>query len=261
METLTTSDVIMREIRLKEVALRDGKGRVERIEGGAFVVYSRVSRRELLDIIQRSNPSVQDLDQMKTIFLMGPTPKFWGEDGRATTSWRREFLSYVSTSKSLNENWMIILPEPFDCNWSSVDYPLLSSGEQVSAQIHWEDYFIGLSMRNGIAVFHSHFRWKGNAGPTARFEGGRLLASLAHLDRVVFNLSPDSQSVPYIEPHLSKALCLNELGSFRLTRCSPLHRPSSSDEGVMEEEEAEEREVVGQMNVFFDAILSLVERQ
>lgn len=242
----TEEDPIVRQIRLKEIALRDGSGRVERTTGGAFIVYSRVSLPTLLDIIQLSNPSIKKLSEMKTIFLMGPTPKFYGEE-RATTSWRREFLSYADTNIALNEDWLIVLPEPFDCNWSSVDYPLLSSEEQVYAQIHWEDYFIGLSMKRGIAVFHSHFRWKGNAGPTARFEGGRLLASFEKMDCVVLNLSPDSQNVPYLEAHLSKAIRMRALGLLKLTRCSPL-----STKG-------EEIEVIGQLNEFFNAILDFVE--
>lgn len=163
---VTQDEAIMKQFRLKEIALRDGDGRVERTKGGAFIVFSRVSLQKLLEIVRESNPRVQELEQMNTIFLMGPTPRFFGPvEGRATTSWRREFLQYADENQALNENWLIVLPEPWNFDWSSVDYPSLEGEEQVFAQIHWENHFIGLSLRKGVAVFHSHFRWKGNAGP------------------------------------------------------------------------------------------------
>lgn len=73
------------------------------------------------------------------------------------------------------------------------------------------------------------------------------MASLARVDRACINLSPDSESCPYLEAHLSDGISMNALGSLRITRCSPLVSKT------------EEREESGKMNAFFDGILSLVE--
>ena len=161
---------------------------------------------------------------MKTVFLLGPTPAFFG-DQRATTSWRRAFVQYLDQAPEFNNDYLIVLPEPPECDWQRVNYPGLSSpDEQVYAQIHWEAHFIDLALQTGIIVLHAHFRWAGNAGPTARFEAGKLLDRLSS-DRVnhcVINLPRDSQSVPYLVPHLLHAKELFNQGRFALTECSPL---------------------------------------
>jgi hypothetical protein len=79
----------------------------------------------------------------------------------------------LSINKLLDDRFIIVLPEPFSCNWKDVDYPSLTEPmEHIYAQVHWEDYFIDLAVKTGVLVLHAHFNWKGNAGPTARFEGG-----------------------------------------------------------------------------------------
>lgn len=256
----TTTQAIFHQHSLAEEALRSGSGHIGRTQCGAFIIYSRISEEELLTEIRRERPSMESLREMSTVFLMGPTPRFFGEkEGRATTSWRREFLEYADSHQGLTSEWLIVLPEPYDCNWSSVDYPGLKPSEQVHAQIHWETFFINLSLNKGITVLHAHFRWSGNAGPTARCEAGRVMNELTKLDRCVINLPPDSESVPYIEAHLSDATIAHTENKFRLTRSSPLQLLTDGFTPVLSQGiHPSGASDPGQLNDFFEAILGLV---
>ncbi len=214
---------LKRQQELSQFAVREGRGQIIQSAHGAFVVFSRASLNTVLWAVRRVKPIITALTQLKTVFLLGPTPTFFGEQ-RATTSWRRDFVRYLDQSPAFNSDYLIVLPEPYDCDWSSVNYEGLTSDEQVYAQIHWETHFIDLALITGVIVLHAHFRWAGNAGPTARFEAGKLLDRL-DADRVnhcVINLPRDSQSVPYLMPHLMAAQAMLEQGRFALTECSPL---------------------------------------
>ena len=231
----TTLELINEQLRYREIGLNKGKGYViQPRENGAFFVFSRISTTELLEEIQKRKPSIQSLDELKTIFLLGPTPTFFGEN-RATTSWRREFVEYTSewlgvglweplTMSTFDDRFMVVLPEPLFGDWKDVDYPGLNGIEHVYAQIHWENHFINLASQTGILVLHAHFRWQGNAGPTARFEGGSLFAQMKEgkVNACVLNLPKDTQSAQYINSHLPDAKTLCERGRFQITSCSPL---------------------------------------
>jgi hypothetical protein len=224
----------------KSISLQSGIGVVERTGYGAFVVYSRTSLSDLLMVVQDVRKDITSLDKMSTIFLMGPTPVFYGPaEGRAKTSWRRDFLRYVGNEPTIDSDWLIVLPEPYHCDWSQVDYPAklrMSSDEQIWAQIHWENHFIKMSLNKGVAVMHAYFRWDGNAGSTARCEAGSLLSKIedGKCDRVVLNLPLDSQSVPYLEAHLLDAYELMMSGKFSLVRDSPTTSLDSFFEAIVD---------------------------
>jgi len=106
--------------------------------------------------------------------------------------------------------------------------------EHIYAQVHWEDYFIDLAVKTGVLVLHAHFNWKGSfqrettfphAGPTARFEGGKLLSLLKEnkLNAAVINHPKDSQTIQYITSHIVHGLDLYNRGRFLITQCSPLN--------------------------------------
>lgn len=203
--------------------LETGTGEIKQSKHGAFIIYARASVKTILETIQVVRPELTHLEQLKTVFLIGPTPTFCGVN-KATTSWRREFVQYLDEADEFDDTFMIVLPEPFNCDWASVDYPNLVGIEHVFAQVHWENEFIDLAVKTGITVLHSHFRWKGNAGPTARLEAGKVL-SLIKENKVkccVINLPKDSQTVQYIETHLHDAIKYAREGRFLLSECSPL---------------------------------------
>lgn len=228
----TTSRIRVQEY-YREIGLTTGKGVVEQIGFGAFVVYSRITPSDLLNEIQKVKPKIQSLEEMKTIFLLGPTPAFFGEN-KASTSWRRAFVEYVK-SKGLgvvNDSFMIVLPEPKGYDWKEIDYPNLKEPiEHIYGQTHWETYFIDLAVKTGVLVLHSYYRWKGNAGPTARFEGGKLfaLASVNALNSAVVNIPKDSQTGQYADVHLVDVKEMYKKGRFALTSCSPLNL---NEEGI-----------------------------
>lgn len=213
-----------KQLICKEIGIRDGIGSISQLyEKGPFVLYSRTSANDTLAFIQTTK-HIEHLDEMKTIFLLGPTPKFFGED-RASTSWRRSFVDYVKNDSILNDDFLIVLPEPASCNWKDVDYGTLSDPmDQIYGQLHWEDYFINLAARSGVLVLHSHFRWSGNAGPTARCEAGKLFALMTanRINAAVVNLPEETQTCQYINAHLLDALSLFNQGKFALTKCSPV---------------------------------------
>ena len=107
-----------------------GSGKViQRRENGPFIVYSRIDIMKLTDEINTKLSTRKCLDEMKIIFLMGPTPAFFGEL-KATTSWRREFVNYLTDHSLLDDRFMVVLPEPEECDWSKVDFPLLKKREE-----------------------------------------------------------------------------------------------------------------------------------
>jgi hypothetical protein len=214
------------QFKYQSAGLHTGEGVVNQLyQGGPFVVYSRITLDTLLREIKKVKPDFSCLEDMKTIFLLGPTPVFFG-DKRATTSWRRSFVEWLlETRPSLKDDILIVIPEPEGCDWKGVDYPTLTEpNEHICAQTHWENYFINLAAKTGILVLHAHFRWSGNAGPTARLEGGKLfsLASSGELNGAVVNFPSDTQTAQYIKVHLLDAIELYEKGRFVLTSCSPL---------------------------------------
>ena len=237
---LTYRRVIAQE-KYRLAGINTGEGKIERSKHGAFIVYSRASLSSVTEVVHQARPEITHLEQLKTVFLLGPTPTFFGEN-KATTSWRRAFVTYLDTAFEFNDSFLIVLPEPFDCDWQSVAYPGLHGVEHIYAQVHWEDAFIDLAFKTGIAVLHAHFRWQGNAGPTARLEAGKLLALMKE-DKVkccVINLPNDSETVQYIEAHLLDALKYTLEGRFLLDFCSPLRlnekcQPVKDDDGQVEE--------------------------
>lgn len=209
------------QLKYKEIGLTTGSGVMTRTKHGAFVIYSRISIQKILEAVKEVKP-IQSLEELKTIFLLGPTPQFFGEN-KATTSWRRDFVDYID--EHLNDSFLIVLPEPFNCDWKLVDYPGLNKPEQhIYAQVHWEDYFINLAAKTGILVLHAHFMWKGNAGPTVRLEAGKLFVLMKEdkVNAAVLNLPIETQTAHYIGSHLLDAQSLYERGRFEMTSCSPL---------------------------------------
>jgi hypothetical protein len=225
-----TTNWINSQINLQEIGITQGKGVVQQTKHGAFIVYSRITPEDLLNEIKRIRPTVTSLDELITIFLLGPTPAFFG-DNKATTSWRRSFVKYIDFEQCVkfNENFIVILPEPYDCDWKKVDYPNLDGKmdimDHIYAQVHWEDYFINLAAKTGILVLHSHFRWSGNAGPTARMEAGKMFALMKEnkLKGGVINYPIETETAQYIKSHLIDANELFHEGRFMLTTCSPVH--------------------------------------
>ena len=219
-----TFNLISKQSEYQSVSIRYGNGIIIQLYvNGPFIVYSRTSEQKVLNTI-RNYRSIETLDEMKTIFLLGPTPQFFGEN-KATTSWRRDFLEYLTKKRMLNDSFLIVLPEPFTCDWKDVNYKdLIDPMEHIYCQIHWEDYFIDLAVKTGILVLHAQFMWKGNAGPTARFEGGKLLSLLKEdkLNAAVINCPKESQTIQYITSHLVHSLSLYNKGRFLFTECSPL---------------------------------------
>lgn len=210
--------------RYRHIALTSGTGILKRTKYGGFVVFSRMPPTTLLEKIKEVEPTIESLEQLKTLFLLGPTPTFFGDGVRATTSWRREFLELADQVAEFDARFLVVIPEPEDCNWKSVDYSGLESWEHVYAQLHWEDYFINLAAETGILVLHAHFRWAGNAGPTARLEAGKLFALMKEgkVNACVLNMPNESETVQYITAHLVDAKDLHERGFFTMTTCSPL---------------------------------------
>ena len=266
-----TFDMISKQLHYQTVSIREGEGVVMQLySDGPFVVYSRISADKVLGYVRAYCPKINSLDEMKTIFLLGPTPPFFGSN-RATTSWRRSFLEYLTNNKSLNDNFLIVLPEPYSCEWKDVDYKCLTEPmEHIYAQVHWEDYFIDLAVKTGVLVLHAHFRWLGggNAGPTARFEGGKLLSLLKEdkLTAAVINLPKDSQTIQYITTHLVHALSLYNKGRFLLTECSPLtlndnNFPIDRDGKIMEAGLYPDGSIIdGNLNPFFNAITNIANK-
>ena len=166
----------------------------------ALIVFSRITPDSLLKEIKNFNPYIRDLRDLHFIFLLGPTPTFFGEN-KATTSWRRAFIDYCDKYKELNNSYVIVLPEPKDCNWESVNYPKLKGKEHIYCQLHWEDYFINLAALNGVLVSNAYFRWKGNAGSTAGLETGKLFALIkeSKVNAAVLNYPLNLQTAEYIE--------------------------------------------------------------
>lgn len=218
--------------RLRGIALSDGHGVVKRSAHGAFIVFARASPEAVLKEIQKVHSYVESLREMTVVFLAGPTPRFFGSvEERASTSWRREFLLYIDGQPQMNGSFLIVVPEPEQCDWGQVDFAGLSSvQDNTYAQLHWEAHYIFLASQYGTLVLHSHFRWAGNAGPTARCEAGHLFALMANgkLRSGVVNCAPDSQTTQYIEAHLADALMLLRAGLFVTTACSPLLAPNES---------------------------------
>lgn len=246
------------------IALNYGSGCLERSKYGAFIAYSRISVNSLLEQIREVKPIVKSLEDMMTIFLLGPTPRFYGET-RASTSWRREFIEYIDGCENLNDNFLIVLPEPKSCNWKDVDFPNLIDKQHIYAQVHWEDYFINLAAKTGLLVLHAHFRWGGNAGPTARIETGKLLAlSKENLVRAaVINYPQDCETAEYIESHLLDMENLYVSGYFSLTHCTPLELNSNDkpidnigniiEAGIYSDGSSEK----GSLDIFFNEIVRI----
>ncbi len=252
---LETSKKICAQKEYKQLGLTTGCGEVKRTKHGAFVVFSRTSLLELTCIIKSANPLIEKLSEMKTIFLMGPTPTFFGEN-RATTSWRREFVAFLDNHPEIDDSFMIAIPEPFDCNWKTVDYTVFDVPlEHVYAQIHWEDFFITLAKNNGILVLHAHFMWKGNAGPTARCEAGMLFDAMREdkVNACVINYPAETQTAQYIDAHILDAKVLYERFRFTLTQCSPLKTSTIIDAGVYPNGASDP----GQLDHFFSKIVHM----
>lgn len=259
------ADIIQEQTIYQAIAITDGNGCVERTKHGAFIVYSRISLDSLFKIVSEGrHTTVRSLEDLKTIFLLGPTPKFYG-DNCASTSWRREFVKYLEECENINDDFIIILPEPKSCNWQDVDFPGLIGVQHIYAQIHWEDYFINLAARTGVLVLHAHFRWGGNAGPTARLEAGKLLALAREglIKSAVINCPQDSETAEYIKAHLLDMYDLYSRGRFGLTTCSPLNlndnnKPIDNEGNIMEagiyHNGSGEQ---GLMNVFFKEIVTI----
>lgn len=253
--------------QFREMGVHSGKGVCEQSQHGAFIVYARLSPDALLKYIQERRPSVGKLEEMHTIFLMGPTPRFYGDE-RASTSWRREFVAYMDETPLFDSRFLVVVPEPRDCDWTSVDYPGVTRPvEHIYGQLHWEDYFISLASETGVLVLHAHFRWGGNAGPTARIEAGRLMTLLrkGSLCAAVINYPCDTETAQYIEAHLMYANTHLMYGLFLLSDCSPLAldesgKPVGADgvvrpAGVYESGASEE----GRLRPFFDDIATVAQ--
>ncbi len=230
----TTFDILHQQLKYRYISTRKGTGTVYQLyTDGPFIVYSRISVNDLLHIIRLRLPPnrmIESLDEMKTIFLAGPTPEFFGAK-KASTSWRRSFVDYLTKTKQLDDSYLVVLPEPYGCDWKDVDYDCLTEPmEHVYAQIHWETHFIDLAVKTGVYVAHAYARWSGNALPTGRFEIGKLLSLMEEnkLKAAVINCPKESQSIQYITAHILDAELLYYNDKFILTQCSSLNLNSDN---------------------------------
>lgn len=214
---MSTHQKVKDQEKYRSIGLFDGHGATKQSKHGATIVYARTSMDELMNMVHKNGNK-----DFIPIFLLGPTPPFFGEN-KATTSWRRELVQYLDQEPEIDDRFWFILPEPENCDWKEVDFPGLEGKEHIYAQLHWEDYLINMAAVTGILVLHAHFRWDGNAGPTTRFEAGKLFALMKQdlLNACVINYPDETESAQYIDAHLLDATDLLKKGRFALTNCAP----------------------------------------
>ena len=129
-------DAAREQLMYQHLGVTSGKGVIQQLhENGPFIVYSRTSPDDVLKKIQSIKP-ITSIKEMKTIFLLGPTPQFFGEN-KASTSWRRAFVEYLKIHR-LNDSYLVVLPEPYSCDWKDVDYECFTQPmEHIYGQVHW----------------------------------------------------------------------------------------------------------------------------
>jgi hypothetical protein len=113
----------------------------------------------------------------KGVFLAGPTPG----DGTMLTSWRRTVIAELESRFAIDDENVVVLPEPLDGEWKSILSPNQDRFSKAdNDQIGWELQYLQLC---DITAFWLPVYWTdqsagsfpANIGPTTRWEFGMMV--------------------------------------------------------------------------------------
>ena len=100
----------------------------------------------------------------------------------------------------------------------------------------------------------SHFIWKGNMGPTSRFEAGKMFGLIKEekVNSCVLNYPAETETAQYMIAHLLDAQSLCKRGRFAITSCTPLQGGVTKEDGGIYPNGGVD---LGQLDPFFEQIV------
>lgn len=143
----------------------------------------------------------------KGLFLAGPTPP----SGEMLGGWRRELIRELLSKYEIDDECIVVSPEPVDGRWESIVSASGAPNESAeNDQIAWELQYLNLC---NITAFWLPTYWSKNSaenfpvniGPTTRWEFGMMLEKYLTQPRrqLIVGAPEDAESIGWVR-HVCK---------------------------------------------------------